>query len=51
MIRVGNVYTGYTAFRLTTQTGSQLDPMLLLGIGMGVTVIAIVLVVYRIRAR
>jgi hypothetical protein len=51
VIRVGNEYTGYTAFRLTTQTGSLLDPMLLIGIGIGVAVIAVVLVVYRARTR
>lgn len=50
-IRIGNDYTGYTAFVLSTGSVSEIDPMLLLGIGAGIAVVAVVLIVYWSKNR
>jgi hypothetical protein len=49
-IFVGNNYTGFTEFTLSLGTPTSLDP-LLIGIVVGVAIIAIVLVVYFVKIR
>jgi hypothetical protein len=49
-IFVGNNYTGFTEFVLSLRTPTSLDP-LLIGIVVGVAIVAIVLVVYFVKIR
>ena len=50
-VRIGNDYSGYTEFVLSTGTQGGLDSMLLVGVGVGAAVVAVALVVYWVKKR